>query len=128
MPQGLKPHRHLELASVVVGIAEENDLKSWVFNEDSGRDAEYIFTTNVVISAREEADVGKIASDEKWVLTAANEGQRVWTDDYSNVLGAVWRRLRTPEKQYLPLSVSRGSVAAGLCRGRPGRRRIRRRG
>ncbi len=91
-------NRHLELASVVVGIAEENDLKSWVFNEDSGRDAEYIFTTNVVISAHEEADVGKLASDEKWVLTEATEGQRVWTDDYSNVLGAVWRRLRTPDE------------------------------
>lgn len=87
-------NRHLELASVVVGIAEENDLKSWVYNEDSGRDGEYIFTTNVVISAREEADVGRLASDGKWVLTEATEGQRVWTDDYSNVLGAVWRRLR----------------------------------
>lgn len=91
-------NRHLELASVVVGIAEENDLKSWVYNEDSGRDNEYIFTTNVVISAREETDVGKIASDEKWVLTEATEGQRVWTDDYSNVLGAVWRRLRAPDE------------------------------
>lgn len=91
-------NRHLELASVVVGIAEENELKSWVYNEDSGRDAEYIFTTNVVISAREEADVGKIASDEKWVITQATEGQRVWTDDYSNVLGAVWRRLKAPDQ------------------------------
>lgn len=91
-------NRHLELASVVVGIAEENDMKSWVYNEDSGRDGEYIFTTNVVISAREEADVGKIASDDKWALTDATEGQRVWTDDYSNVLGAVWRRLATPDE------------------------------
>ncbi|MBB5054801.1 hypothetical protein HNQ36_004808 [Afipia massiliensis] len=91
-------NRHLELASVVVGIAEENDLMSWVFNEDSGRDVDYIFTTNVVISAREEADVGKIASDEKWLLTEATEGQRVWTDDYSNVLGAVWRRLSKPDE------------------------------
>ena len=87
-------NRHLELASVVVGIAEENDLKSWVFNEDSGRDSEYIFTTDVVISAREEADIGKLASDDRWAMTEATEGQRVWTDDYSNVLGAVWRRLR----------------------------------
>jgi len=91
-------NRHLELASVIVGIAEENDMKSWVFNEDSGRDVDYIFTTNVVISARENADVGKISSDEKWVLTEANDGQRVWTDDYSNVLGAVWRRLKTPDE------------------------------
>lgn len=91
-------NRHLELASVVVGIAEENDLMSWVFNEDSGRDVDYIFTTNVVISARQKADVGKIASDEKWALTEATEGQRIWTDDYSNVLGAVWRRLKKPDE------------------------------
>jgi hypothetical protein len=31
-------NRHLELASVVVGIADANDMKSWVFSEDSGRD------------------------------------------------------------------------------------------
>ena len=36
-------NRHLELSSVVVGIAEENDLKSWVYSEDSNRDNEYIF-------------------------------------------------------------------------------------
>src|SRR5712672_1121479 len=36
-------NRHLELASVLVGIADANDLKSWVYSEDSGRDNEYIF-------------------------------------------------------------------------------------
>jgi hypothetical protein len=88
-------NRHLELASVVVGIADANDMKSWVFSEDSGRDNEYIFSTNVVISAREPADVGTIAlPSSQWALTDAKDDQRVWTDDYSNVLGAVWRRLR----------------------------------
>ncbi len=90
-------NRHLELASVIVGIAEANDLKSWVYDEDSGRDNEYIFATEVVVSAREEADVGKLASSDVWALTEADENQRVWTDDYSNVLGAVWRRLRDGE-------------------------------
>ena len=79
-------NRHLELASVIVGIADANDMKSWVYSEDSGRDDEYIFATSVVVSAREEADVGKLASSD------------VWTDDYSNVLGAVWRRLRDGEQ------------------------------
>ena len=91
-------NRHLDLVSVVVGIAEENDLKSWVFNEDSNRDSEYIFTTEVVISAREEADIGKLASDPQWYLTEATEGQRVWSDDYSNILGAVWRRLKNGDE------------------------------
>ncbi|MFL6815100.1 MAG: spermidine synthase [Bradyrhizobium sp.] len=87
-------NRHLELVSVIVGIADANDLKSWVYNEDSKRDNEYIFATEVVVSAREEADVGALAASEDWALTDVDERQRVWTDDYSNVLGAVWRRLR----------------------------------
>ncbi|MGA2055470.1 MAG: fused MFS/spermidine synthase [Bradyrhizobium sp.] len=100
-PQGVVlmhvSNRHLELASVVVGIADANGLKSWVYNEDSGRDGEYIFATNVVVSARNEADVGNLASSDKWEETAVNANQRVWTDDYCNVLGAVYRRLRDGE-------------------------------
>jgi len=90
-------NRHLELESVVVGIANANDLKSWVYNEDTGRDDEYIFSTDVVVSAREEADVGSLASSEKWTETEPTDGERVWTDDYSNILGAVYRRLRDGE-------------------------------
>ncbi|KJC52901.1 hypothetical protein UP09_00670 [Bradyrhizobium sp. LTSP885] len=91
-------NRHLELASVIVGIADANEMKSWVYSEDSGRDNEYIFATSVVVSAREEADVGKLASSDVWAETEADENQRVWTDDYSNVLGAVYRRLRDGEQ------------------------------
>ncbi|MDB5631077.1 MAG: hypothetical protein JWQ51_3417 [Tardiphaga sp.] len=101
-PQGVVvmhvSNRHLELASVIVGIADENDLKSWVFSEDSNRDNEYIFATSVVVSARAEADVGKLATSDSWAETDPTPGQRVWTDDYSNVLGAVWRRLKDGEK------------------------------
>ena len=50
-----------------------------------------------MISAREEEDVGTLATNSAWVLTEAEDNQRVWTDDYSNVLGAVWRRLRDGE-------------------------------
>jgi len=85
------------LSSVIVGIAEVNNLKSWVYSEDTDRDDEYIFATSVVVCARKEADVGKLASSEDWALEEADENQRVWTDDYSNVLGAVWRRLRNGE-------------------------------
>jgi hypothetical protein len=91
-------NRHLELSSVIVGIADANDLKSWVFSEDSGRDDEYIFSTSVVVSAREEADIGKLAASEQWAETEADEKQRVWTDDYSNIIGALYRRLRDGEQ------------------------------
>jgi hypothetical protein len=87
-------NRHLELRSVVVGIADANNLKSWVYDADSDRDDEYIFSTDVVICARDEADVGKLASSGGWQRTMPTENQRVWTDDYSNVFGAVYRRIR----------------------------------
>jgi len=91
-------NRHLELSSVIVGIADANDLRSWVFSEDSGRDDEYIFSTSVVVSARQEADIGKLASSEQWAETEADEKQWVWTDDYSNIIGALYRRLRDGEQ------------------------------
>jgi hypothetical protein len=100
-PQGVVvmhvSNRHLELESVVVGIADANGLKSWVYDEDSGRDSEYIFATDVVVCARAEPDVGKLAQSDKWEQTDPTSGQRVWTDDYSNILGAVYRRLRYGE-------------------------------
>jgi hypothetical protein len=100
-PQGVVvmhvSNRHLELESVVVGIADANGMKSWVYDEDSNRDSEYIYATDVVVSARAEADVGELASSNVWEETDADKNQRVWTDDYSNVLGAVYRRLRDGE-------------------------------
>jgi spermidine synthase/uncharacterized membrane protein len=85
-------NRHLELASVIVGIANANNLKSWVYFNNPRRDKEYIFANNVVISARDESDVGDIAHSDAWKAAAPDKLQRVWTDDYSNILGAVWRR------------------------------------
>ncbi len=90
-------NRNLELASVAVGIADANGLRSWVYNEGSGRDDEYIFSTNVVLSARDDADIGPLAVSSVWAETPPTPGQRVWTDDYCNVLGAAWRRLRRDE-------------------------------
>lgn len=87
-------NRNLELTSVAVGIADANGLKSWVSAHDLDRSGEYIFASTVVLSAKDEADIGELAESKLWELTAPTAGQRVWTDDYSNVLGAVWRQLR----------------------------------
>ena len=90
-------NRHLELGSVVAGIAHANGLVSRVNNRaarEGDDDAKYIFTSNVVISAREEKDFGQLREDKDWTDIAADPKQRVWTDDYSNVLGAIVRNLR----------------------------------
>jgi hypothetical protein len=90
-------NRHLELGSVVAGIAHANGLVSRVNNRaarDDEDDAKYIFTSNVVISAREEKDFGQLLEDKDWTDLDVDANQRIWTDDYSNVVGAIIRNLR----------------------------------
>ncbi len=91
-------NRHMELASVVAGIAHANGLVSRVNNRGSREgeeDSKYIFTSTVVISARQEADFGVLLEDRDWREIGPPPGQRIWTDDYSNVIGAVMRQYRT---------------------------------
>jgi spermidine synthase len=87
-------NRHLELASVIVGIANANNLRSWVYFDNPHREKEYILANNVVISARNGSDVGEIAHGDPWKATFPDKLQGVWTDDYCNILGAIWRRMR----------------------------------
>ncbi len=87
-------NRHLELRSVVEGIAAANGLKTWIWsndNEDTD-DENYIFGSDVAISAADVSDIGALMWDKFWVLTKPDPSLRTWTDDYSNVLGAVWRK------------------------------------
>jgi hypothetical protein len=90
-------NRHLELASVVAGIAHANGFVSRVNNRaarEGEDDSKYIFTSNVVISAREEADFGQLLEDKDWSELNIDPKQRIWTDDYSNIVGAIVRNLR----------------------------------
>jgi hypothetical protein len=61
-------------------------------------DADYIFLGTVVAAARKDEDFGPIAQSQYWELQEPDPNQWVWTDDYSNILGAVWRRLRNGEE------------------------------
>ena len=88
-------NRHMELASVVAGIAHANGLTSRMNNRaarDDEDDAKYLFTSTVVVSARTEEDFGALRDDADWTIIEPPTGQRIWTDDYSNVIGAVMRQ------------------------------------
>jgi spermidine synthase len=90
-------NRHLELASVVTGIAAANDLKTWVYDrttEDDGVDDYYVFSTEVTLSARQEADIGGLRDKAAWQLTPPDPKVRTWTDDYSNIVGSILRKWR----------------------------------
>jgi spermidine synthase len=93
-------NRHLELSSVVAGIAQANGLKTrtnpGIANDEHEEDYAYKFTSTVVIAARDNEDFGVLGEgdDFAWPVVTAPPGQRIWTDDYSNIVGAIVRHLR----------------------------------
>jgi hypothetical protein len=90
-------NRHMELGSVVAGIAKANGLTTRISykdapeGEDTGR---YIFTSTVTASARSLEDFGSLVQGESaWTEIEPDAQQWVWTDDYSNVVGAMLRHM-----------------------------------
>jgi hypothetical protein len=82
-------NRHLALGGVAAGISQANGLKSLVCSFAASRDADYVFSTTVVIAARDAADMGNLTSSSDCTL---REDGNVWTDDYSNILRAIWEK------------------------------------
>jgi hypothetical protein len=88
-------NRHLALEGVAVGIAAANGLKAWVWrNPNDAKDyANFITPSQVALAAAAPEDIGALAQAGTWVPTAPDPAQRTWTDDYSNIVGAFWRKL-----------------------------------
>ncbi len=85
-------NRHLDLAPVVTNVAQSQGLVTFL-REDSGADGLMTtFTANarVVVMAREAADIGSVAGS--WTRLHPNRTSALWTDDYSNILGAMLRK------------------------------------
>jgi hypothetical protein len=100
----LKPHGilamhlsnyHLELLSVAAGAAEANGVIARNYlGGDMDEDADQLHWIPLVAAiARRDEDFGALAQSEFWPVRKRDPKQRVWTDDYSNIFGAMLRRL-----------------------------------
>jgi SAM-dependent methyltransferase len=89
-------NRNLELASVATGIAQSHGAIVRLYDGgDIEEDAdEHRWIPTIAAIARKEADFGQLAQSEFWPIRDRDPRQRVWTDDYSNILGALLRHLR----------------------------------
>ncbi len=97
-------NRHLELASVAAGVAHANGLSTLVgsgaFKEredgdddEVDNDAAYKFESTVVTAARTKDDLEILAAMPGWKPIEPDPRQRIWTDDYTNVVGALFRKI-----------------------------------
>jgi len=88
-------NKHMSLAPVVAGIAKANGLLALTSQGEEGNDdSEHKFSSTVVAVARSEADFGALAESEEWSEEEPDPADWVWTDDYSNVIGAMIRMMR----------------------------------
>jgi hypothetical protein len=83
----------MELGSVVAGIAKANGLTTLIFADEALEedDSQYLYGSTVTASARKQADFGALAGDKQWENKETDSKQWVWTDDYSNIVGAMIR-------------------------------------
>ena len=88
-------NRFMELASVIEGAARARgfeayynslDLRFWTPNAEKLDLRPYL-----AVVARSPAALRDLTSDPAWHGAEDNEVSPAWTDDYSNIIGAIWR-------------------------------------
>ena len=85
-------NRHLELEPVVGDLARDRGLVCYSSYDDlsttqPSATSQYKLAAHFTVLARDEADLGSVSDDPRWAPCQTNaETDRVWTDDYSNIL------------------------------------------
>jgi len=87
-------NRNMELASVVAAVAAEQGLTTWVRQSIRKPDqTEFDTPAIVAVIARDPGHVGALATTEGWARQEADPKVAPWTDDYANIIAAIWRRV-----------------------------------
>jgi hypothetical protein len=91
-------NRHMELGSVVAATAATEGLITYS-KQDNRPDSlptDYKMNAIVAVVARRSADLGDLPSRPGWQEIKPDPAIPPWTDDYSNILGAILRKKLGP--------------------------------
>ena len=91
-------NRQMELASIVSAVGSAEGLVAYLKQDDQANNFPQDFRANarVVALARSAADLGDLPARAGWRPLEPTPGVAAWTDDYSNVLGAILRKKLGP--------------------------------
>jgi hypothetical protein len=87
-------NRHMELARVVAAVAAAEGLVAYL-KEDRRPDSipyDYKMSALVAALARSDADLGDLPRHAGWEKIGPDPHVRAWTDDYSDIFGAILRK------------------------------------
>jgi hypothetical protein len=88
-------NRYLELASVIAEVGATHSLTTIVRRDDTvtaeERERTRYERSLVAVVARNETDIARVLARPGWRIQPADGSVRPWTDDFSNILAAIWR-------------------------------------
>jgi hypothetical protein len=88
-------NRYLELASVIAEVGATHGLVTIVRRDDTVSKEDIrrnMYAGSLVaVVARSAGDLATLTARPGWRLQEADGSVRPWTDDYSNILAAIWR-------------------------------------
>jgi hypothetical protein len=89
-------NRNFELAAVIAASARANDMVTLVKRDPGGVDPSKTFLApaEIAVVARQPSDTGLEAGVDQWQVPDLSDGMRIWTDDYSDIVGAIIRKYR----------------------------------
>jgi len=82
---------HLDLEPVFASLARDAQLVAMTRDDTGVTEPEAAtgkYPSVWLVMARSSSDLGSLKKDLRWLTCREVKGQRVWTDDYSNLLGA----------------------------------------
>jgi hypothetical protein len=87
-------NRHMELGSVVVAAAAREGLITFLKQDDRPQAVPEDFKMNALVAAfaRDRADLGDLPQRSGWREIKPDSSVLAWTDDYSDILGAILRK------------------------------------
>ena len=89
-------NRHIDLGEVVARTAADMGLAAIFRRDPQAGDFDRTFHARATIAvlARENVQLDALAAMPGWSARAADADVRAWTDDYANIVQAIWRKLR----------------------------------
>ncbi len=85
-------NRYVDLSPVLAGIADELHLAARFSEARAATEQERLrqkSRSRWLVMSRALVDLGPLATDARWVTPVPRPGARVWTDDFSDVLGTL---------------------------------------
>lgn len=88
-------NRNMDLGPVVTATAHAKGLSTWIRENQRPPElmAQMKYPPHVAVIARKPEDVG-LDPGQGWVAQEGPGKARAWRDDYADVIGAIWRKLR----------------------------------